>query len=1100
MSKDERQELIKQIYCDALERGAGEREAFLAEACAGDEDLRREVETLLGYETEAVNFIETPALNLAAKILAEQSDAKIGSQIGAYKIISKLGAGGMGEVYLAEDARLRRKVALKLLPAQFVADSERVRRFEREARAASALNHPNILTIYEIGQTSTEFGDVHFIATEFVEGQTLRKRLLQNRLSVSEALDVVTQMAGALQAAHAAGIIHRDIKPENVMLRPDGYVKVLDFGLARITQRDVFSTAFSKAPTQSAQTDPGLIMGTVGYMSPEQVRGEELDQRTDIFSLGITLYEMLAGDKPFKGATTADAIAALLHKDPPPLSTSLIGAPAELQRIVNRALEKDCATRYQRCDEMLADLKAIREEMEFEQKLRSKEKERTADYTTNVLPARSASAHRRLLRPLPIVAFATAVLLAVVGGWFYRRAANQKWARNQIPLLEKLAREQKYSEAYDLATQVKKYLPDDPTVASLAPSIVDDLSVASEPAGARVYLRRFLPDSSKQSSPREFIGETPINKFRIARGQYILSLEKEGYATFERTIFSVLSQFGNTMAPPDEPSDFKVKLIEKDKLPDRMVYVPGGAYRLVSRTKTTGASVELSDFFIDKYEVTNREYKEFINAGGYFKTEYWKHPFVKDGRTLKFEEAMAMFRDRTGLPGPREWLNQNFPEGKAEHPVTGVTWHEAAAYAAFRGKQLPTIFQWEKAARNGLFTYYSDYSLPWGWVKLGGAVEGHANFNSGGAAPVTGFEFGMSPFGAYQMAGNASEWCLNETPDGFTVAGGSWKDVFYLFSDIGAFPGFHNSERIGFRCALNSPEAKGDQGAKPIDTTRQVPVYTPTSEAYFNSMLSHYRYDKSPLDAQVVETTETAEWRREKISYLGANDERALAYLYLPKSSQKPFQTIQFVPAGDVYGGYITLAESVEMQLAPFIRSGRAVWAVVLKGFKEREHPPGYQPPRYATVKRREQVVANATDLSRSLDYLATRTDIDLNRLAYYGYSRGAQEGLVYAAVENRYRSVALVAGGIAPFSDKRIIAEAAPSNFAPHIKASKLLLNGRYDEVNPLKTQIEPLFKLLREPKRLYLYDSGHTPPFEIIVPVINGWLDETLGAVRRF
>lgn len=1093
MSKDERQELIKQIYGDALERGAGEREAFLGEACAGDEELRREVEALLGYETQAVNFIETPALRLAAEILAEQeSDAKIGSQIGAYKIISKLGAGGMGEVYLAEDARLRRKVALKLLPARFVADSERVRRFEREARAASALNHPNILTIYEIGQA----GSVHFIATEFVEGQTLRKRLLEARMSVSEALDVITQMASALAAAHASGIIHRDIKPENVMLRPDGYIKTLDFGLARITQRDVFNAPGANASIKSVQTDPGLIMGTVGYMSPEQVRGEELDERTDIFSLGVVLYEMLAGDRPFKGATTADAIAALLNKEPLPLSTSLIDAPAELQRIVSRALEKDRTARYRRCGEMLADLKALHEEIEFEQKLRGKERERSSGFTTQITRATPAGASKTSWRTPAMLMIATAVLLAVAGGRVYRRAANLKWAKEQIPVLEKLAREQKYSEAFDLAAQMKKYLLEDATITRLTTSIADDLSVASEPAGARVYLKRFSPDSP---SPRQFIGETPINKRQIARGQYILSLEKEGYATFERTIFSVLLQTGNTMVPPDEPSDFKVKLIEKDRLPERMVYVPGGAYRLVSRAKPTGAGVQLDDFFIDKYEVTNREYKEFINAGGYFKPELWKHPFVKDGRTLKFEEAMALFRDRTALPGPREWLNQNFPEGKAEHPVTGVTWYEAAAYAAFRGKQLPTVFQWEKAARNGLITYYSDYTLPWGWVKFGGAVEGHANFNSSGPAPVNGFEFGMSPFGCYQMAGNAAEWCLNEVTDGFTVAGGSWKDIFYLFSDIGAFPGFHNSERIGFRCALNSPEAKGDQGAMPIDTSRQVPVYTPTSDAYFNSLLSHYRYDNSPTDARVIETTETAEWRREKISYLGANDERVIAYLYLPKNSQKPFQTIQFVPAGDVYGRYITLAESVEMQLAPFIRSGRAVWAVVFKGFKEREHPPGYQQPEYSTVKRREQVVANTTDLSRGLDYLATRGDIDPTRLAYYGYSQGAQEGLVYAAVENRYRSVALVAGGLVSFSDKWTIAEAAPSNFAPHIKAPKLLLNGRYDEVNPLKTQVEPLFKLLREPKRLHLYDSGHTPPFEIIVPVINGWLDETLGVIRR-
>jgi predicted esterase len=383
-------------------------------------------------------------------------------------------------------------------------------------------------------------------------------------------------------------------------------------------------------------------------------------------------------------------------------------------------------------------------------------------------------------------------------------------------------------------------------------------------------------------------------------------------------------------------------------------------------------------------------------------------------------------------------------------------------------------------------------------MEFGGTVVGRANFNSGGTVPVESFPFGLSPFGCYQMAGNVSEWCANQISDGFAVAGGSWKDQVYVFMDIGAFPGFHSSDRIGFRCVRNAPGAKGDQGAAQIDTSALIPVYTSTSEAGFQSMLSHYRYDHSPLDAQVIETLETADWRREKITYLGANEERAIGYLYLPKSAGPPFQVIQFVPAGDVYEGLNTVPESVEMQVAPFIKSGRAVWAVVFKSFKEREYPPGYARPRYTTVKRREEVVGHATDLSRGLDYLATQSEVDLNRLAYYGYSQGAQEGVIYAAVESRYRSVVFVAGSI-PSSSKAWIAEASPPNFAVHIRAPKLLLNGRYDEVNPLRTFVEPLYKLLREPKRLQLYDAGHTPPLETIVPVINAWLDATLGPIER-
>jgi len=1091
VNKTERQEQIKQLYAEACARDANERAEFLDEVCADDDSLRCELESLLGWQREAERFIETPALNVAAEILTEQQAESKLKRIGAYEILSQLGAGGMGEVYLAEDARLKRRIAIKLLPAHFVADADRVRRFEREAHAASALNHPNILTIHEIGQAE----GAHFIATEFVEGQTLRQRLQDSPLSVAEALDISAQIANALAAAHAAGIIHRDIKPENIMLRPDGYVKVLDFGLARITQREA-ATGASLAPTQSLQTDPGLILGTVGYMSPEQVRGEELDARTDIFSLGVVLYEMLAGSRPFRGATTADAIAALLEREPPPLSVKPADVPEELQQIVTRALIKDRSARYQRCDDLFADLKLLREELSFEERLRSKS--RGGRQRASVIRQAVKRMSRRHLALASVV-----VLLAAISGWFFWRNANQRWARNQLSLLEKLASEQKYFEAYEQAERVKTYLPGDERLVKLMPVISDNISVTSEPPGARVYLKRFSAD---EAAPRQLIGTTPISKLNIARGEYLIMVEKDGFAPFERTVSDILTRAGNTLVPPDDPSDFKIKLIEASRLPygmaDRMVFIPGGQYKLASRSRPTEARVELDDYFIDKYEVTNREFKEFVSAGGYFKPEFWKPPFVKDGRTLTFDEAMKEFRDRTGLPGPRSWSGQNFPDGKAEHPVTDITWHEAAAYAAFRGKQLPSVFQWEKAARNGLFTYLSGYVLPWGALEFGGTVIGHANFNSNGTVPVNSFPFGASPFGCYQMAGNVSEWCVNEVTDGFTVAGGSWKDLFYVFTDIGAFPGFHSTDRIGFRCALRLPEtgasAAGDQGSARIDTDSQMPVYAPTSEASFQALLSHYRYDHLPLEPQVVEVVETPEWRREKITYLGGGDERAIGYLYLPKSARAPFQVIQFVPAGDVYGKFNTVPESVEMQVAPFIKSGRAIWSVVFKGFKEREHPVGYLPPRYVTVKRREEVVRNAIDLSRGVDYLAARKDLDLNRLAYYGYSQGAQEGLIYAAVEKRYRSVVFVAGSM-PLGSQDWVAEASPPNFAAHIRVPKLLLNGRYDEVNPIRTHVEPAFKLLREPKRMQLYDAGHTPPLEIIVPVINTWLDETLSPVKQ-
>ncbi|HET9532517.1 MAG TPA: protein kinase, partial [Blastocatellia bacterium] len=271
----------------------------------------------------------------------------------------------MGEVFLSEDTRLNRKVALKLLPEAFTGDAERLRRFTQEARAASALNHPNIITIYDIGQADS----LHFIASEFIEGKTLREHRQQTRMELGQVLDVAVQIASALAAAHDAGIIHRDIKPDNVMLRPDGYVKVLDFGLAKLVEQQPSSTD-TQAPTiAKLDTQPGMLLGTFGYMSPEQARGKDVDARTDVFSFGVLLYEMITGRTPFEGETTSDLIAAILMGEPQPISHYLPGAPAELQRIVSKALRKDKEDRYQSIRDMLVDLRGLKQQLDFESKL-----------------------------------------------------------------------------------------------------------------------------------------------------------------------------------------------------------------------------------------------------------------------------------------------------------------------------------------------------------------------------------------------------------------------------------------------------------------------------------------------------------------------------------------------------------------------------------------------------------------------------------------------------------------------------------------------------------------------------------------------------------
>jgi serine/threonine protein kinase/Flp pilus assembly protein TadD len=356
----ERWQQIEQLYHAALERGAEERAPFLAAACAGDEELLREVESLLSYEDQAANFIESPALDVAAKMIAEGRAAKVavGLSISHYKIIAPIGAGGMGEVYLADDIRLGRKVALKFLPAHFTRDQRHLRRFQQEARAIAALSHPNVCMIHEVVETGE---GRHCIVIEYVEGVNLRERIEERPLNASEAIDVAIQVASALSAAHATGIVHRDIKPENIMLRRDGYVKILDFGLAKLTETNAdLPRSEGEARVPELKTSPGMVMGTVAYMSPEQARGLPVDVRTDVWSLGVVLYEMLAGQQPFKGTTPTDVVISIAQREPTPLTSSSLQVPIPLEEIVTKALTKDREQRYQTAEELLIDLKRLR--------------------------------------------------------------------------------------------------------------------------------------------------------------------------------------------------------------------------------------------------------------------------------------------------------------------------------------------------------------------------------------------------------------------------------------------------------------------------------------------------------------------------------------------------------------------------------------------------------------------------------------------------------------------------------------------------------------------------------------------------------------------
>jgi eukaryotic-like serine/threonine-protein kinase len=545
----ERWQQVKALFQAASELATAERAAFLAAACAEDDGLRREVESLLATDAQAGSFLKHPVLAIdtpANKTTAVQAELEAGQMISHYRIERGLGAGGMGVVYLARDTQLGRPVALKLLPVGLTQDTARVRRFQQEARAASALNHPNILTIYEVGQANLTAGGTHFIAAEFVDGPTLREQCNAGGMSLGAALELLIQVASALAAAHAAGIVHRDIKPENLMQRRDGLVKVLDFGLAKLLEKDeggrssgkdegrrmkdeggTTTSSFILHPSSFRNpssfiphplTAPGVVMGTVSYMSPEQARGLEVDTRSDLFSLGVVMYELLTGHAPFTGETSNDVLVVLLSGEPRPLARYSASLPTALQEIVNRALAKPVEQRYQTARELGADLKRLKAELSFAARLKGKSASRDdilslpvgvatetvtpTTFATNTLASAPRNAPRARRRDKRWTLTFTALVLLIAGVvWGWRWFSERDNAIDSVAVLP-FANVGNESQL--------EYLPD-----GLTESLIDSLS---QLPALRVSARNTVASyKGREVDPRQAGGELQVRALVTGR-------------------------------------------------------------------------------------------------------------------------------------------------------------------------------------------------------------------------------------------------------------------------------------------------------------------------------------------------------------------------------------------------------------------------------------------------------------------------------------------------------------------------------------------------------------------------------------------------------
>jgi dienelactone hydrolase len=952
----------------------------------------------------------------------------VGRVVSHYRIVAFVGRGGMGAVYRAHDLDLDRDVALKFLtPDQAWADSAGGTaardRFLREARAASALDHPNIATIY--GLDRTEEGDV-FIVMAYYEGATLAGRIPPSGMPVAEAVALLRQVASGLAGAHGAGIVHRDIKPANILVTKAGTAKIIDFGLAKMNQATELATG-------------GAMTGTVAYMAPEQATGGAITPATDVWALGATAFEVLTGIRPFGGDTVAATVHDIVNK-PPGLALDVRGdIPAPLKHIIHKALSKNPAERFPDAAAFLAAL-------------------------PGETPVITAAPPRRRVGAIASLA-AAALIVVAAAGWWWKRTSDRTWViREAMPEVSRLADEGSFPAAAAVLDRARAILPGDAALAELATRVEATGAIIVEPAGARVFVR----DYADASDAWRDLGPAPIQNVILPLGLKRWRIEKEGFTPIEAARGS---------GPAFQLS---FQLPKAGDVPDGMVAIPGGAASAWIAGMDPIDRKTLTAYFIDRYEVTNRQFRAFIDAGGYRNRTFWKVPIVRNGRPIPWAEAVAGFVDATGRPGPSTWELGSFPGGQDDYPVSGVSWYEAAAYAESVGKTLPTVVHWVKAASTQLPSF----------------IVGASNFEGKGLAPVGKYQ-GLSEYGVYDVAGNVREWLWNANGAERHMLGGAWNDPSYLFSYAGSRPPLDRSAGNGFRLAKYPAGAPAETLEPMALSFRDFAREKPVDDAVYRAFLNVFAYDPLPLDAKTESSDETAEWRREIVTFTAAyGGERVIAAVFLPKTATPPYQTVVFFP-----GSNAIAEKTVRTVRGPefLVQSGRALVIPAYKGAWDRADGLTSTWPS-TTHRHKDAVVRQVKDFKRTVDYLATRAEFDLSKLAYYGNSWGGRMAAIIPAVDTRVRANVVVLGGLAA---AHTFPEVDQINYITRVTTPVLMINGRHDAIEPYESAQLPMFRLWGTPaadRKHVVFETGHGPfPPNPLRKEVLDFLEKYFGAPRR-
>ncbi|MBN1764815.1 MAG: protein kinase, partial [Sedimentisphaerales bacterium] len=997
--------------------------------------------------------------------------------------------------------------ALKVLPPVISLNQAAAERFHREAQAAAKLHHTNIVAIYAEGQEK----NLCYYAMELIEGQNLDQiiqylsacensknkpdnfansdtdsssvelddilkeiPLIKTALNAGgnrqDYFDIVARLmadvADALEYAHQNNIIHRDVKPSNLMLGRNGRLTLMDFGLARILQ-------------EKGVTVTGSFIGTPHYMSPEQIdisRGT-LDHRTDIYSFGATLYELLTFRPPFQGDNREQLINQILTRDPPRPRKLNGRIPVDLDTICGKAMEKNPEHRYQSAGECADDL------LRFVNRY--------------VIRAKRSGPTDRLIKfvrrqRLPVTLALIIVVMAFTAGILTWKYYTTQWAQEYaIPTITQLIDQDKYYEAFSLARRADRFITKDKLLGNLWNQMSRYCFVSTNPADARLYIS---PYSNKEQD-WFYLGNSPLDNVRIPLGSCRWKIEKEGYETLEVVRhLSPTPHWERRTTVPLDTIDFI--LYESGRFPADMVRIPSTTLGLKSLYHLYDTIPSAPAYLIDKYEVTNQQFKEFIDQGGYSDRKYWKHEFIQNGNKLSWNEAINQFRDQTGQPGPAEWENGDYPADQANYPVGGVSWYEAAAFAEFKEKSLPTVFHWIEAAQAAEDNAFR--------------ITQYSNFGRR-AAPVGKFR-GMGKYGLLDAAGNVREWCYNavDNPeDNRCILGGGWGEPQYMFNGSVMRSPWDRDRVNGFRCAVypDGIEIVPRIAFTPlkldiIDFSYFKPVSDDILQSYINNLYSYDKTELHPVVESVIESMDEslAYCRREKITLDTAYpNERVTLYLHLPKGIRPPYQTIVWFPNADA-GTPLPSEKDLlyDPEISIIIESGRALIYPVYQGTYERRTENVTQ--RKGLMQRRDLRIQRYQDLARCIDYLETRDDIDMDNLAYVGLSWGAHVGPIMMAVDQRFKTGIFLMGGLGAY-EKHPAAE--PANFAPHIKVPILMINGQYDSIFPIETFQKPLLELLGSAEKKHIvFPTGHIIPWEYLQNYqkhIENWLNSYLGPVQK-